>query len=393
MGVFTALGTLALLVVLAVLSGAYAIFFGDVPNFFSGVVDTYAAHTAAPLLMLAVIAAVVSIKLPLSYGSDLLVIRAIGKPKGGHELNWLFEKFPQKHAFRTFFFAVFVEELFTRWLFLGAIPWLFGLNGPVSFYILFILGNVGWSLIHLFNYKEKEDRNPLRVLPQLVAGVFFTYIYMKYGLMASVLAHFASNAILFSTSKQQNFDWADVARIVVLALTAVISYALMNHSITEIAPWFQRTPEFALAGWGFWDYLLADIFLGAVFSLVVDLLLYDKSDAHDSDHDDTTLWAKMLMLPLVAIIAVAFYYAGFWLLGLVISSVLIRTLLLAILFAMLFSKQNSASAIAGRFWLTITSGYITVCVLQALDFWPAMACVLLGFLVHIPLLFIHQFDD
>jgi hypothetical protein len=43
---------------------------------------------------------------------------------------------------------------------------------------------------------------------------------MKYGLTASILCRFASNAVLFSTSKQQNFDWADVARIAMLAVTA-----------------------------------------------------------------------------------------------------------------------------------------------------------------------------
>jgi hypothetical protein len=58
--------------------------------------------------------------------------------------------------------ACFLEELLTRWLFLGAIPYVFGLHGPISFYVLFLVGNILWALIHLLNYRDREDRNPLR---------------------------------------------------------------------------------------------------------------------------------------------------------------------------------------------------------------------------------------
>jgi len=395
-GLITAFGTLILLVVFAALSGAYAILFGDMSGFVTGDVAAYAAHTAPPLLMLAVIAAAVSIELPLGIGSISLVNLIIGKSRGEHGLSWLYKQIPQSHLFLYFFGLVFAEELFARWLFLGLMRMIPGLEGPIAFFILFLLGNGIWALVHLYNFEESGDRNPLRVLPQFIGGIAFTYIFMKYGLTASVIAHFASNAVLFALIKKQNFDGADIARIVVLALTAIISYALMDRGIVEIAPWFQRTPEFALAGWGFWDYVLADIFLGSVFALVADVLLYDKSNIHergDDSSDGLGLSGLAIAFAIVAILTVALYYAGFWLLGLVVSDLLFRVLLLSIVMAMLFSSQNSPSAVAGRFWLCLTSGFVTVCILQALDFWPAVACVMFTLVVYIPLMIIKRFDD
>jgi hypothetical protein len=144
--------------------------------------------------------------------------------------------------------------------------------------------------------------------------------------------------------------------------------------------------------------VLADVFFGSVISLVLCLLLFDQSNMHeDTGNEDKAPLSRcvgtLIGMAVGPVLVVALYYGGFWVLGLVIHDVLIRALILSILMAMLVSTQNSASAISGQFWNCITGGYISVCVLQALGFWPAVLCVLVQIIVSVPLSIIKRFDD
>ncbi|MCH7759128.1 CPBP family intramembrane metalloprotease, partial [Patescibacteria group bacterium] len=92
----------------------------------------------------------------------------------------------------------FIEELLFRWLPLGLIAKITFFSSIFWFYILFLAGNLIWSLMHLGNF-NKKDRQLIRVFPIFILGIFLTYIFVKYGLLASAVTHITYNIIIFTT--------------------------------------------------------------------------------------------------------------------------------------------------------------------------------------------------
>lgn len=90
----------------------------------------------------------------------------------------------------------------------------------------------------------------LRVLPQFLAGIFFTYLYVRFGLLATVLMHFASNAILFALHKSQRVGLVDLSILAYSGFIAVVSYQLMTKPVGDVLVWFNLEPQFSLPGFG-----------------------------------------------------------------------------------------------------------------------------------------------
>ena len=366
LGALSALATFGLLTLIAWKTGVFGTVMSELTLFLSGGFHEIRSSNTTFLMMSPVILAVVVLELPSTIAAGALQSMVLGKMKGGHALTDLFREMGEGNHFFTFFIIVLLEELFARWLFLGLLTKIPFLSGTIAFYALFLVGNALWALIHLSNFDEEKDRKVLRVLPQFVAGVFFTYVFVKYGLLAAILAHFASNAVLFATHKVEQFNVIDIGIIGYTLLCGIISYMFMTKPITDIMPWFADVPIFRLEGWGFWDYVTVSVFLSASFAVILDLLLYDKGEA-GSGEPSPSLISAALWTP----IAIGILYGIYALLGLVIANVPYRILVLAILLTFL-KKGASGSAMAQTFWIGLPETYITICILQALGFWPAL---------------------
>lgn len=371
-GIWSAIGTLALAVLIAIKAKVFGIVAQELLIVLSGGFKEIASNHTTFLMMFPVILAVVAIELPCSIGAAVIQGKILGK-SGRHALSELFKNLGEGNLFFQFFVMVLLEELSARWFFLGFLSQIPFLSGTFGFILLFLAGNGIWSLRHLHNFREKKDHHPLRVLPQFVAGFFFTYIFLKYGLLAVVLTHFASNAILFSLHKIQRTNIVDALLIGYAGLCAIVSYALMNKPLADVLAWFADKPTFSLPGWEFWDYVKVSIFLSSCFAFIFDLLLYDKNDLKQLQEDDKKLGIIGTVVGLAIILGII--YGLYALFGLFIGNVPYRILVLAIIFSFVH-RSASGSAMTRTFWVSLPNIYITVCILQVFNFWLAMIYLL-----------------
>jgi hypothetical protein len=388
LGAISALCTFGLLVFIAVKTQAIGTAGSEFLTLLSGGVNQIVNNDKTFLMMFPIIVAVVVLELPATILAAIFQAKLLGK-SGKHGLTELFREMGEGNHFFTFFVLVLVEELFARWLFLGVLTKIPFLSGAVAFYALFLIGNGIWALIHLSNFKEEKDRRMLRVLPQFVAGAFFTFVFVKYGLLAVVLTHFASNAVLFAFHKIQRVNVIDALIVGYAALCAGVSYWLIDKPVTDILPWFADNPTFVLTGWEFWDYLKVSVFLSSCFVIVFGFLLYDRG-AVQQQKDGKEYGLPVYLIGLAIVIGLL--YGLYALLGLFIASVPYRILVLAILFTFL-QKGASGSAVARSFWTGLPNVYITMCILQALGFWLAVGYVLAEAVIEAPRMVLLKRDN
>lgn len=92
-------------------------------------------------------------------------------------------------------YAVFEEALF-RWLPLGVLTRIPGLTGITAFYFLFIISTLLFGMVHLSNFGSYRNyRESFRVVPVLVGGVVCTYMFVKFGLVGAIAAHYVDNMV------------------------------------------------------------------------------------------------------------------------------------------------------------------------------------------------------
>jgi len=399
LGAISALGTFALIGLYAYRSEAFGPAVRELLLLLSGNVREIPTGDANLFAALSVIAAIIVLELPCAMAAIMLQGMILGK-SGRHSVAELFQTMREGNHFFSFFAFVLIEEIFARWLFLGLLPRVSFLSGAIAFYILFLAGNGVWALVHILNFKEEKDRNILRVLPQFISGIFFTYVFVKYGLLAVILTHFASNAILFALDKIQRVSVIDGLIVLYAALSAAGSWYLMERPVSEALAWFTDNPTFALDGWQFWDYVKLAVFISSCFVILFGCLLYDRGEARGgkphpvSDRPGFVHYA--VVVPIIVVLVVPVVIGLLWglygLLGYVIESVPYRVLAAAILWTFL-SKGASGSAVARIFWQGLPSTYITICILQALPFWSAAGYALITTLIWAPQIVLTVLDD
>lgn len=396
LGLFSALGTFGLLAFVAWKAGVFGIVTSELAMLLSGKFREIDNSHTAFLMMFPVILAVVVLKLPCNVGAVILQAKILGK-SGKHAPSDFFKEMEEGNHFFTFFVLVLLEELFARWLFLGLLTKIPFLSGTVAFYALFLIGNSIWALIHLSNFKEEKDRKILRVLPQFVGGIFLTYVFVKYGLLAAILTHFASNAVLLATAKFQRINMIDGLIVGHGALCATISYALMEKPLIDILPWFADNPTFRLEGWEFWDYVKVSVFLSGCIVVIFGLLLYDRGGTgkKEASKDIGAMSiARIAGYAVVGILViVGLLYGIYALLGLFIASTPHRVFVVAILYCALLHKSTSGSAVARTFWSGLPDAYIMICILQALGFWPALGWIAVETVIQTPSIILNKLDD
>jgi hypothetical protein len=299
------------------------------------------------------------------------IVRVI---KGEAETTFDFLNIEEGYHTFTFFSSVFLEELFARWLFLGILTKLF--TGGIAFYALLFIGNSIWALWHLYNYK-KRSRSLIRVLPQFVSGLFFSFIYVKYGLLFTILTHYTSNAILFALAKKQEAGKRDFALSVYYGIGFGIAFLLVslkNIDWNSLIPWLEGQ-IIPLEGFGFWDYFLVLMVIGFGLEFIVSVLCFDHVVARNDK--EPSFLTSILLGPLIII---GMIYFVSWVSGFIISSAITKALVITILL-MLLSRTTSLSAMSRHWFANLIPMFLLVCIITALSFWTAIGLLTLSVVI------------
>ncbi len=388
-GVWTAVGSFFLIFIIAFYNSSFGIIFSDLFHFFGGNIKDITRNNTPFLEMICVIFGVVCIALPISIFFTLLSEKHYGKLKGQHALDKYFIYLNKEdNLFYKFFIFVFIEELFARYLFLRFLYEHPLLDGTIWFYVLLLIGNSLWAFVHIYNFKDKKDRKILRVAPQFVSGIFYSYVFYKYGLLAVIITHYSSNIILLSTIKFQKTNLIDFYILIYEFFVFGIAYYLFDKPLSDVLVWFSDNPTFEIASWGFWDYLLFNFFISGILSICLELLMFDRSIPNCEKNKETTFWDIIFGMFLIYVSS----YILFLFFGLFVDSVQIRILIISIAFCML-STQQSGSALARTFWSGIFGFYLLVCTICAIGFLKGILFLIICTAINYPLTLIKTQDD
>ncbi len=268
------IGTLLVMSFAAFMLGGFNVLAADVVPFFT--VQLQRHYSASYYEMLGPIFAITVLDIAIVFALMGVLSKYI-TVKGEHSVEGMLSPKKEEKLFKRVYLIVVLEEFSARLLFLGIFYKLPVFHNPVGFYTLFLVGNTLWALVHLGNFKSKEDRSPLLVLPQFIGGVSLTYIFMKYGFFPAFIAHFVYNCVLFAASKRQETNWVDFKLIQLGAVYMVIGWLLLDRPLSDTMTWFAPHSSFVLEGWGFRQYFALLLLLDGASDVLFGLLCYDRS--------------------------------------------------------------------------------------------------------------------
>jgi hypothetical protein len=189
------------------------------------------------------------------------------------------------------------EEVFARWFFLGVLS-----QYVDSYLFLFIVGNTLWSLLHLTNFNQTEDRKIIHIIPQFLAGIVFTYVYFKLGLMGAILVHMGYNCTVLVVDRLDKFDIVKQIRLFYCLLGSFIILVIFPNSFTNLIHIIQEQKiQFASSQ----DAMVAYVFCTFMINFLTLIMLFD--DARTSDNVEPSFPIICLML----FFAAAIIFLGF----------------------------------------------------------------------------------
>lgn len=327
-----------------------------------GIIDTVVTITGVTLMTLAV-----------SIVTGILSSIILGNPESLAVES--FEKLLDLGAW-ALFGGVSVEEILARWIFLGLLWPLFG-GSDIAFWILFALGNIGFAIAHFGNYKKKSERSILRVIPQFVGGIAFTYLYLRYGLWITIATHFYYDVILVSSMKEQKPGIAMVVNTIYYTVAGAIALILMNVgglSLTDLTPWFTSAQIVSLEGYTFFDYVIILLLAESVFTLVGNLLLLDPINTN-KEALKTVLKASAMQTVFWLVLGTSVFFGLNWLFGLIIPNSPIGHAMGLTIALSFLSFTKSGSALARATLVDLPATFLMVAAYITLGFWPTLGIV------------------
>lgn len=325
--------------------------------------------------------------IPLAFAIGLHQQRSLGD-SGEHAVsNWL-QNLQKGNIFFAMVFIIFLEELYARWLFLGLLGGLELLRNQFGIYLLILLGNTSWALFHLYNFEDPAKRHLIRALPQFVIGLFFSLMYLQFGLIGSVLTHCAFNLSILSSDKRQRTDLIDFLLIGVNGILASVGYFLFTKSIGDAAQWLQASPQYKIEGWEYFDYFWFALLLTSSIEFVLDLLFLDKPI---TELPEASLGRKIYFGSLVVVVTAAVLLGGDWLLGLAIKDIHVRVITLTLVISCL-SVGGSMSSATRVFYLSLPTTFIWLFIAKAVGFWGAVGLIGIMSVITIPKKILRDLD-
>jgi hypothetical protein len=396
-GVWSFVGTIVLAVFVTWHYGMLQSVTSDLGLFFTFQLDAVRATPLEFKHLLLFALAVVLFELPATIAAAVLQKKLLGE-SGDHAVGDLLEKMKGGTWFKFFFIAVIFEEVVFRGIFVGLMPMIPGLHGSWAFYALLLVGNVLFALIHLSNFKKDQDKNPLRTLPQFVAGFFFGFAYAKGGLQAAILTHFVSNAMVFAFSKKQKFNWVDVAVFVSHVACMVIGWYGMSHDPREALTWIENARSGGLDHWAFWDYVALYFFVAGTVGVILDVLLYDRALVGTEEEKSAEEKAKevkihpVIAYPLGVILAMGLIYLAYWVTGMFSGVAYERVIYLTLFFGMCI-RSNSGSSAARTFWGMLPTLCLSLLIVLNIGFWYGCLFLAVVGLLELPFRYLRKLDD
>ena len=347
----------------------------DLRLFFSGKAQDILPGSFKFLEVAPILAAIIVMELLLSIIAGIFGSLCVGN--GGKNA---LRSIKPDNILKKLFIAVVAEELFARWFFLG-----FMASDPNLgnyFYVLLIAGNGIWAWVHLYNYEDPNKRQLIRVLPQFVAGLFFSYVYVKFGLMASILTHFGSNAILFASDKNQIWDKKELRRLLTLVVFggAILILIWLQVDTIGLFKQFVQFDEKIIRNWTANDFFALYISMYFVINTVFTFMMYDKSSS-SKKMEETVFMKKMVQIMVAAVIIIGLVVMVNWGLSFFTSSVIWKSFISTILVVLLV-KHKSSNAAMRTFWTTIPLSMVSFTAIIILPFSSCLVflivCSLIG---------------
>lgn len=277
------------------------------------------------------------------------------------------------------FLVVLAEELFTRWLFLSFLWNIFN-HDTIAFYVLFIVGNSVWALYHLTNYSDPGERSPLKVIPQFIGGIAFTYVFLLYGIGAAIVAHFLYDVILFTTMKEKypsGYTLFNIAYFVVMGI--VLFFASLNRGIglNSLTPWLNNN-LIPLDAFDLVDYIVILLLVDCIIGVLANIMLLDSADINRSQLRTTS---TVLGLALVALLTASIILGLNWLVSFVIADFVTRVTIVTVV-VILLSSTSSGSALARAIVIGAPGIFFAVAAFTVLGFWSSVVILIAFHIAH-----------
>jgi hypothetical protein len=241
--------------------------------------------------------------------------------------------------------------------------------------------------VHLSNFKNKGERTVLLVLPQFIAGIAFTLIFIQFGLWAAILGHFFYDVIVMAGLKAKDTLIVNLINgtyyLVIGAVLWLIAQT-SGFSLAALLPWLNGLAV-PLVGVGFFGYVVLLLLVSCIAGLIVNVLFLDTEDLDEKTYSfivhQKGIGFVLLMMGIAAG-TVGLVLLGNWILSLFISSLITRILVLAVLHSIIMPAK-SGSAIARATIVNLPVMYLVIMSFTVLGFWAAFGIALFGALLDI----------
>lgn len=365
------------LALFAYVNDGYAPLLAALAKFFSGEATSIARNASFDgLHELGVAAAAITLSLAAAYTIAWLLKLTIGNPK---TMMRLVARPHNAGPFTAIMQSVVIaEELFARVLFIGILAMLS--SSPVWFYAMFLIGNGLWAAAHWWNTGE-DSRHWARTLPQFTAGVVFTVVYLLYGFWFTLAIHMTYNMVVWAGVRFQAIN--NKRALIAGAYTLfALSGAILCPDFLAIKQWLAFDGNFAIAGWGFWNYIGVWMLVSGVIQVFAELALLDRDRVELGElagHRGMLVFGVPLITVAISIGMAAVVLAVYSVVHSLVGSVLVAFLAALMLLAMVSKSQSPSNAT--RDWLGLGSTATALCVIQALGIWTGGLALGIGALI------------
>lgn len=344
----------------------------DLLSFFGGDIKGVIPGGDMVTIMGALVAIVV-LRIPITVTIGWIMKKILGKPTSRASFFKYGED--KKYWLAYLLYTVAFEEIFARQLFLDVLPKLLHVESTWGLWGLLILGNVLWAYLHLYNFSKERDRKFGYVLTQFIGGFFYAFVFLKFGLIPSILMHFMFNAVLFSGLKGQISENYRLQTTFTQLCIAGISYMLFNQNVGDLLLWIQAEGKpIPLPGWGLLDYITISLTISCTVQAIFTLLRYDEIPEDKKE----LILERVLGIGVGAILFIGMVLCADALLS-EISSIYLRTVG-AFLIIMSILRSGSPNYAVKIFWGALTSGWLSICCILALG-WQMGAIYVIVLLV------------
>lgn len=278
-----------------------------------------------------------------------------------------------------YFMIIILEELFARWLFMGVTPLLAGwLLWPSM-----IIGNALWALAHLHNYSDPKDRQIARVFPQFLGGVFYGWMYLKFGLPVTIATHLLHNAIIClenrdtihkATAVMARNIWMSFYYItagLMIFLLAEYQFGINLQVMYQDVIILLANPINKVQGYGFWYMSALLILVTAISSLLVSLL---GSDVPITRRKEEHKPENIFYLGASSLFSAIKILLFFWFVSWIFQDMVARTICVLILYTATEDVRSDSGH--SRVWI---ANFLPVQMLtgmiMGLSFWSGLALI------------------